>query len=304
MISHIYAPPYYKNFECIKGACRHTCCAGWRIGIDTDTLSLYETMEGDLGHTVRKWIETDEDGAYIPLTECGRCPHLDEDGLCRIISALGNEAVSEICREHPRFYNSAGDRLEVGIGMSCEAAAELILSSDEYFPAICVGECDAENAECEFIRERDRMLEMLADKSTEYRDKLILLINKYQIPKDILFGERWRKTFNELEYKTDESAKLFTSAISNGTFGRDELLERFLAYMIYRHVTAAESYTDMRARLSFCLLSAAVLESMTVSSGADTLDEVAELARIYSDEIEYSEDNTDALIFEIECEII
>ena len=158
MIIPIYAPPYYKNFECIKDECRHTCCAGWHIGIDADTLSRYETMEGDLGHTVKKWIKFDEDGAYIPLTECGRCPHLDEDGLCRIISALGNEAVSEICREHPRFYNSADDRLEVGIGMSCEAAAGLILSSDEYFPTMCVGECDAENAECKFIHERDKML--------------------------------------------------------------------------------------------------------------------------------------------------
>ena len=32
-------PNYYMNFKCIADKCRHTCCAGWEIEIDDETLS-------------------------------------------------------------------------------------------------------------------------------------------------------------------------------------------------------------------------------------------------------------------------
>lgn len=298
----IYAPPYYRDFACIKGDCRHTCCAGWRIGVDEDTLTFYDTLGGEMGNTIREWLAMDEEGAYIPLTDCGRCPHLTKDGLCRIISALGEGATSKICREHPRFYNALGDRIEVGLGMSCEAAARLILSSDEYLPTVWVGDSEADRTDAELITERDRMLKILSDKSSPYRSRLERLMFEYKIPKGVLSPEKWRKIFEELEYKSAEGARLIT-AMPCGRCEREDVLERFLAYMIYRHVGAAENATDMRARLGFCILSVAVFESM-VASGGTTESEITEAARLYSEEIEYSEDNTDTLIFEIECEII
>jgi lysine-N-methylase len=60
----------------------------------------------------------------------GRCPFLSCDGLCEIIKSDGEKALTEICREHPRFYNAIGNTLECGIGMSCPVGAELILKGD------------------------------------------------------------------------------------------------------------------------------------------------------------------------------
>ena len=37
--------------------------------------------------------------------------------------------LTEICREHPRYYNVYSDRAEVGLGLSCEEAARLTLAS-------------------------------------------------------------------------------------------------------------------------------------------------------------------------------
>ena len=37
-------PNYYEKFECIKGLCKHSCCIGWEIDIDEDTLLLYNSL--------------------------------------------------------------------------------------------------------------------------------------------------------------------------------------------------------------------------------------------------------------------
>ncbi len=48
-------------------------------------------------------VTEDEGGKY--LVHCdGKCPMLNEKGLCSVQLAYGEENISDICREHPRFY--------------------------------------------------------------------------------------------------------------------------------------------------------------------------------------------------------
>ena len=131
----LYAPAYYGAFKCIADKCTHSCCVGWEISVDPKTREKYEELplaerEEMLSHI--------EDGV-IRLCSDGRCPFLDDRGLCRIICRYGEEFTSEICREHPRFYNFVGGRAEVGIGASCEEAARIILSSDSYDDMVVSG---------------------------------------------------------------------------------------------------------------------------------------------------------------------
>ena len=44
----IFAPSYYKNFKCLADRCTHSCCIGWEIDVDADTLLRYEQLTGDL----------------------------------------------------------------------------------------------------------------------------------------------------------------------------------------------------------------------------------------------------------------
>ena len=37
-------PYYYKEFKCIAGACKDSCCVGWEIDIDEDTFSYYRVV--------------------------------------------------------------------------------------------------------------------------------------------------------------------------------------------------------------------------------------------------------------------
>ena len=95
---------------------------------------------------------------------------------------------------------------------------------------------------------------------------------------------------------------MILSADFKASASLNDELTAFLAYMVYRHVSVATDFDNLRARVSFCLLSARVLEAIAISSDNPQTD-IVECARIYSEEIEYSEDNTSALIFEFEAQL-
>ena len=47
-------PDYYKEFRCIAGACRHSCCIGWKIDIDAASAARYAAVGGELGCRLRQ----------------------------------------------------------------------------------------------------------------------------------------------------------------------------------------------------------------------------------------------------------
>ncbi len=293
----IFFPSYYNEFKCIAEKCRHSCCVDWEIGVDDDTMKKYNSLKGELGEEIRAKIA---DEATIGLCPDGRCPFLDAQGLCRIISSLGDEYTSRICREHPRFYHRIGDRVEGGIGLSCEEAARIVLSSNGFAKMIEV-ERDAEVAdESDFdtVIHREYIYSILSS-GYSYREKLSKIAERYNI--DLSFDQdHWREVFMELEYLDGDMADMFKVGKTEDRPQLQAYLTRFLAYLVFRHVSIAENYDNLRARVGFCLLITAVLENM-VAEREVTFGEICNCARLISEEIEYSEDNTAALVFEMEC---
>ena len=47
-------PNFYDAFHCTAAACSDTCCAGWEIDVDPDTVEYYENLEGELGDRLRE----------------------------------------------------------------------------------------------------------------------------------------------------------------------------------------------------------------------------------------------------------
>ena len=124
---NIYVPEYYAAFRCTASKCAHTCCAGWEIDIDDGSLARYDRLPGDFGDEVRRCI--DRDGTpHFMLTGDERCPLLTDDNLCRLILRQGEDALCQICADHPRFRNFFSCRVEMGLGLVCEEAARIILS--------------------------------------------------------------------------------------------------------------------------------------------------------------------------------
>ena len=290
----LYAPGYYNDFVCIADRCRHSCCIGWEIDVDSETKKKYDTLKHSYASKIRESI--DESGeAHFKLEKDERCPHLNSKGLCEIILNVGDSFLCDICREHPRFYNYTPFGREVGLGMACEEACRIILSSDRYSEMIELGD-DGEPQEVngfDTVCLREEIYQILS-LPLPYGDRLETLYSRFGVAPSMLDSEKSRKLISSLEYMNEKHKETFLKYYSEIQISDkfDKILERALAYFVYRHCSECEDYGEFIASLGFCFFCERLLASLFGNANeADFL----ETARVLSEEIEYSEDNTDSI---------
>lgn len=287
----LYAPAYYQKFSCIAGDCRHSCCIGWEIDVDKKALKKYKKLRDA---AILASVDT-RDTPHFCLGEDERCPHLDERGLCRIILAHGEGYLCDICREHPRFYNDTVRGREVGLGMSCEEACRLILSEDFTVTEIGKEKGSVRRFAFDALSEREKIDTVLLDQTLSYSERLLKIAEKYGIA-----FKTDASVFVSLEYLNQENRQRFADAFifdPQTPKPLEPYLCRALAYFIFRHVTAARSESEARMAVGFSLLCERLLCSLAVKEAAFTLEAFADLARIVSEELEYSEENTEEIKF-------
>ena len=113
-----------------------------------------------------------------------------------------------------------------------------------------------------------------------------------------LHDETYLEIINSLEYLDPSHKELFLKYSSSARpLDADKYLERTLAYFIYRHCTEAFDVEDLAVRLAFCLFLERLLASLICTENAKALDEIATLTSIISEEIEYNDENTEALTY-------
>jgi lysine-N-methylase len=304
-----YAPNYYEKFHCIAGACRHSCCIGWDVYIDEETLCIYENMGGIMGERVRTHLREKEDGTCFEMCEGGRCPMLNERGLCNIILEKGEDFISEICREHPRFYNFFSDRTELGLGLSCEEAARIILSQEEKTELTVISEDETEEEElwadeAYILGKRAQIFEVLNErsKSVQTRANEMLALCGAHFPEKS--AKEWAEIFGKLEMLDANWSKAL-DLLARADFSEEMPefslpLEKLLFYFVYRHTPEATDELDFAARVAFAYLAFTVIRALCASkkaeSGECTFADLCDFARRFSAEVEYSPENTHSLI--------
>ena len=118
--------------------------------------------------------------------------------------------------------------------------------------------------------------------ATGYR-KPVIVIN--------VEGDEWEETI-------DRSEKLETLAEQN-TFDAPSLhtpqwetaFEQAAVYFLFRHLPAALEDGDIASKAAFAALSVGILRGLCAGNAAPTPDDLVEFARMYSSEVEYSEEN-------------
>lgn len=150
----LIVPKYYESFSCKGGACSDNCCIGWEIDIDEKTLSRYKSTMGEIGKKLSDNIEKSGEVSHFRMCRDGRCPFLNSENLCELFIGLGEDSLSDICREHPRYYTTVGDCTYGGVGLCCEAAAELILSEKTQHSYVVI-ENNSQNSKHFFYRMTD-----------------------------------------------------------------------------------------------------------------------------------------------------
>ena len=121
-------PLFYPDFACIGKTCKDSCCKDWLIDIDFDTAEKYQKMGGALGEKLRKKLHKKDGEFYFEVEKDGRCPFLQQDGLCEIQKERGEEELSKVCDAYPRKEYIVHPYMQLDLHLSCEEAAKAILS--------------------------------------------------------------------------------------------------------------------------------------------------------------------------------
>ena len=296
--------------------------------MDPEALTRYDGVQGTIGECLRACIDREADPPCFILTEDERCPFLNANGLCDLITDLGEDSLCHICADHPRFRNVLNDRIELGLGLCCEAAARLILEQNEPFSVV---ELSPKDATCErYAHEEPTALDESSAKLLERRARLLPILQDRLLP----LSDRIRRVFDHSDIDLSESVTdafknfLHITAILRDmerldpawdgylnaleTLDGDPLreldgetsvaYENLLFYFLYRYMTAdATDWPDAgRTRTAFAVLCTVIIHAIHRATGGNGMDSLCEVARMFSSEIEYSEENLERLMGEVE----
>ncbi len=300
-----YAPSYYKDFKCTADKCKNNCCIGWEIDIDDETYVDYMKIDGVFGERLKGNIEVSKEGRHFRLGENERCPFLNKNGLCDIIITLGEDSLCNICADHPRFRNFFDARIEMGLGLSCEEAARVILSNSEITQIVPLG-CEKEEKLCEdeeyLISVRDDLFSIITDRTKAFSERIKEIEDKYEISIFERSDSEWAEFFREkIEYMSREMPErlCYLEEKTQEDDIPDTAWEQLAHYFIYRHLSDALYDDSLYERIAFCIISVKIIRLMLSGCESISLDTLIDTARLFSSEIEYSDENIDTVLDEL-----
>ncbi len=295
---------YSKDFSCIADKCKHNCCIGWQIDIDKKTFSSYQALkEKDARFNDNSFCDN-----TFRLNSELRCPFLDGDNLCHIIKNYGEKALCKTCKTHPRFKNFFNGITETGLGLYCEEACRIILSSKQKMKLVLIKD-NEDNAkpstfERKMLRFRKKVITILQNRRTPIEYKLFLLNRSCDINLEKKTFNEWLKSFcsleklivNDFSFNNIPKADKFAEIES----GFELEFEQLLCYLTFRHLSRAIDMLDLRVRLAFVILCFNMINHIFSISERKDLDTLIEVCRFFSSEIETSDNNVFDLLDEIE----
>lgn len=166
-------PKYYNEFSCIADKCEATCCAGWQIVVDEESLKKYKKVTGDFKERIREGVDFKEGVFYQNPGK--RCAFLNDRNLCDMYTALGEEAFCETCRRYPRHIEEFENVREFTLSVSCPEAARILLAQKE---PVQFYETEVDAPEEEF----DDYDPMVYEKLLEARGEMLKVLQNRAVP--------------------------------------------------------------------------------------------------------------------------
>lgn len=312
-------PLYYSKFKCSANKCKDNCCIGWEIDIDPYTLKKYMNTNGEFGKRLKENISN---SSFI-LNQEERCPFLNSKNLCDVYTELGEDSLCQICTDHPRFYEWFGNIKEGGIGLCCEVSAKLIMSEDFSLTEsiILEDESDYPN-ELLFNFLNDARQIIIKHLSTDHNFMnligcLISFTEKLQscIDNEIYTTPKWESVivlqypdiklilslFTELEPINEDWIPYIHNSMKladnfNGYRIEDEVyLRRIAIYFIYRYFLKGVFDGEILSKVKLSILSTWVIAYLWKCNAHSNFENMVEIAKDYSKEIEYCTENLEAL---------
>lgn len=125
IITKLYQPDYYEEFQCTASECPMTCCMQWRIAVDDETLQTWDDER-------KQHVTEVEEGHIIELKSDGMCPFLNNDRLCKIVLKDGEKAISHTCHTFPREEHVYAGIIERALTPGCPAVVDLMWKQEQF----------------------------------------------------------------------------------------------------------------------------------------------------------------------------
>ncbi len=278
----------YSEFKCKADKCNHSCCKGWEIDIDEDTLGYYKSLDSELGNEIRQNIHEGED-TFFKLTDDKRCPFLKDSGLCKIIEELGEDGLCDICRLHPRFFEDINDYSLAGVGLSCEKASELLFEKHSLNFIICDSEktIDFQNLLKLLGIDISQDYLNLTNKLPEYlnEDKIEEILDIFYITEPI--DSNWKNEVLLIKRNYPD----YLNNLDDQFIKKFELIYQ---YILFRQLELTLDYGVKK------IVDYAIYSIIFIMLYANSFHDDVEAVRRWSEQIEYNEDNIDIILNSIE----
>ncbi len=152
----------YDAFKCIADKCPKSCCEGWQIMIDDESIDRYLNESSHFGQRLLESINFTE---QCFLQNNSRCAMLNDNGLCDLHSSLGEESLCYTCKMFPRHVEEFQDIREYSLSLACPEFVRMLMEPSYRF---------------DIIENEDDLL----DDSEEFEDYDFILFDKLDFARD------------------------------------------------------------------------------------------------------------------------
>ena len=284
----------YPEFQCKADKCLHSCCIGWEIDIDEETFERFLNISGDLGKKIRDNTEK-EPVPHFVLDKDERCPFLDHRGLCEIILEKGESFLCDICRDHPRYRNPG----HLGLGLCCEEVARLFVETTDPITLIELNEENFDYIEYDVTQELEELISIF-NSSLTLKKKMESCAKMYGIDLGVFEKEETYQLLMDME-RLDVSWEDYLKAMEDPRIedlkeDENKIFSNVAIYFLHRYLPQSYDEDSFADYLRFAFWSVRTIIAVfrgTKGAKADLI----ELLRLYSSEIEYSDENIDKAVF-------
>lgn len=345
-------PDYYEEFKCSADWCKDSCCIGWEINIDEDTHDYYKNADGEIGTRLRENMYENEEGEWsFRLAKNRRCPFLNASNLCDICIHMGEEALSEVCTEYPRFSLGYADVIQKCLSLSCEEAGRLLFSKEEpvrFLEIELVGECEEDDFELKMflehvmaelfkiLQDRNRGLKERMNRYLSYLSFIQKLINEEDYLNSRFYGQEelgdtipllkftllepsynrhkirmqilgelevldkeWQNVYDKMKDRWSESTynDSLLAFYESGAY-KEMDYENLMVYFTFRYFMNAYYNLDVLSYGRLAVVFTRMVCDMDMlfyeeNGGAFSRADRVDTARIFSKEVEHSEENVE-----------
>ena len=242
-------PEYYDEFSCIASRCKDSCCAGWEIDIDDESYEYYRSVEGSFGDRLRESMFVAEDGGYrFKLKGPKRCAMLNDNNLCDLYTALGEEALCEVCTEYPRFSLVYGQVEQKALSLSCEEVGRILFGRTEPEQLIDIelpGDCEDDEEDPQYVafmewvqKEAVAILQnrelSITERTREFLawcDRVQTIINYSQAKDDLSILEAWKNQDADREIREWEQKNIEGKEKPARNLSYEDFCDRFEIFL-------------------------------------------------------------------------